>query len=175
MPQILRIRTVACPWRTSSFKRFTRILHEVHELVDFQECHEWIEQASQVLVHQDWPACRSASCVILGTSLERLGLPSTEPLPGSNSTTSTSLQLAQCRFDAWAHVGPAQSAEVSGERRNGNRPDVEFLDHTDEIDESGVDVLDSALAAPVTLRREVDDVPWIRQRRLVHGRTCGQA
>ena len=27
-------------------------MHEVHELVDFQECHEWIEQAAQVLVHK---------------------------------------------------------------------------------------------------------------------------
>jgi hypothetical protein len=59
-------------------------------------------------------------------------------------------------FDARADRGPVQAAQAASERRNRDRHDAETTDVRDQSDKASVDVFDPAVAAPVTLRREVD-------------------
>ena len=46
VPQVHRVRTVRSRFEMQS-KWLTRHLHEVHELVYFQECHERVEHVRQ--------------------------------------------------------------------------------------------------------------------------------
>jgi hypothetical protein len=58
-----------------------------------------------------------------------------------------------------SNVVPVETPKPASEWRNGDGPDIALPDLLNKRRQSGVDILDPALALPVTLRREIDDVP----------------
>ena len=59
--------------------------------------------------------------------------------------------------------GPIEAAQSAAKRRDGDRLDLARLDLGNESIEACLDVFDSAFAAPMHLRWEVDDVAGVGQ------------
>jgi hypothetical protein len=51
MAKVLRIRTVR-RGDIPEIQPLSRLLHEVHELVDLEEAHEWIHEPAEVTIHE---------------------------------------------------------------------------------------------------------------------------
>ena len=171
VPQVLGVRPVV-PLGVLEPQALARDVHEVHQLVDFQQGDEGVEQTVQVAVHQPderCPArCHLRDLLALHHPLRRRRAPWLE------DDDIQVVEAAQCLLDARAHVAPFEAAEAAAERRHRDRADVALADHHREVLEPGVDILDPAVAAPMPLGREVDDVARIGELpRLEHEHAAG--
>ena len=140
-------------------QRLARLLHEVHQLVHFEQRDERVEKPREIAVHQPTSAARPG--VIAGTFRARslrLGAGSLVGLEHDDPHVGERLQGP---LDPRSDIGPVKPAETSAERRNSNRADTRASNLRHQRLEPGLDVLDPRLAPPVALGREVDDVARI--------------
>ena len=158
VPQILGVRAIG-GFGVFQAERLAGFLHEIHQLVDFEQRDERVHQSAEIAMHQHdqrrapWAHVRHFAR--LGRHRRAVRL---------EDDDMEIVDAAQRRFDARAHVGPIQPAEAAAERRDGDGADAAIADLFDQRLQAGVDILHPALAAPMPLGWEVDDELRIGQR-----------
>jgi hypothetical protein len=138
-------------------ERLARSLEEVHELVYFQERDGRVHQRGEVPFNEGNERRAASRHVGNVGGLVRPSVRRCEP-----RLVHDHLDIRELRrrtLDERLHAAPRQSPKAASERRDRNRTDVPRPNLGDERLEPCFDVLDAALAAPVALRREVDDEP----------------
>src|SRR5581483_11941504 len=137
-------------------------LEEVGQLLDLQETQP-VARDPVVLQESQEEGTRPGQLRLLGADRHPLGRWSPRGLEEQNMNIR---QRRQRRLDHWANIRPVQSAATAAQRGYRERADPQLFDLIDEIAEPRLDIRQPRLTLPVTLRREVDDVPRVHQARL---------
>src|SRR5712691_9647218 len=115
MPKILSIGAVKTLCVLQA-QRLATLLHEIHELVHFQQCHERVQQSTEIAVHQDdqrsTPGAHVRDFTRLSCSRRGVRL--------ENDRIEIADADQRC-LDALADVGPIQTTKTAAERRDGDR------------------------------------------------------
>jgi hypothetical protein len=156
VPQVLCVGTVR-RLHVLQPQRLAGLLHEVHQLVHFQQRDRRVEQAADVAAHQLHQRRaagrhRGHLAAVLHHVMRRRAL-------GFEDAHAHVGQLAQGGLDARAYVAPLKPAQPAAQRRNGHRPDAAATNLTHQCRQARVDVLDAALALPMPLGGKIDDEP----------------
>ena len=155
VPQVRGVRSVMT-LREPQAQRLARSLHEVHELVRFQQRDERVQQAEQVAVQQ--PDQRGSTRCHRRDIARSVDAIVRQRAARFEDDDLDIIECAQSRLHARTHTRPVQSAQPAAERWDGDRPDPARADFPGERLQPGLDVFEPALATPVPLGREVDDV-----------------
>src|ERR1700741_4378963 len=157
LPKIRRVR----PERLRlvvELQRLSRLLHEVHQLMNLKQADEGIEQSFEVSIH-DKDERRSAHRHVwaLGSIRHRFRLRRATRRINENADIG---QLLHRGFDARTPVAPVETTVAATKRRNRDRANAETLDRRHEVLQTGLDVFDMAGGSPMPFRRKVDDPAW---------------
>ena len=137
-------------------ERLAGLLHEVEQLVRFEQRHERLGQPDQIAVHQTQqrrPAGRHGRAPDFGERDFRRR--------GGMRLEHERIEVrdaGQRPMDEWLHLLPIEAAEPAAQRRQRDGANPAALDLRHQRRQPDLDVVKAAPASPVPLGRKVDDV-----------------